>query len=127
MKAEELFLDIERSRCLQRLGLDMSDSAFGWMPYFYEGNKKIFELERTDYYGKDEGFIPTYSLEEIWAKLPNTVVSKDKKVFFREITNNAVSYCNLHNEIYHTYFDDTALNNAYKMMCWILTRGKDED
>lgn len=139
MKQEELFLSIEQCKHLQELGLDMSDGAFGWSfcPTLSCGKQGISRFiiipsfETNPEYEEGD-FIYTYTLQEIIDKLPNWIVIQlpntelHSQLTF-EITEGFSYVCKspitVINHLHREEYDYNPLNDAYKMLCYVIEQG----
>ena len=121
---EDLILSIEQCKHLKELGIDMSDAKLCWTIYKMESGDDITCIQALTSVAiiKPENVIPTYTLQEIWRKLPEYII-EDKSVYWKELTSNAVSYTDLDGNIHKTSCNDTEINNTYKMLCWIIENG----
>ena len=119
---KDLVLTIEQVKHLQELGLDMSDAKLRWYIFNDNHESRLITKNGINLIGVDGKYIPTYTLQEIWRKLPEYII-EDKSVYWKELTSNAVSYTDLDGNIHKTSCNDTEINNTYKMLCWIIENG----
>ena len=129
---EDLVLSIEQCRHLQELGLDMSDAKMYWtMCVGRDGKKnrcvlgiKDGILERC--YSSDD-IVSTYTLQEIWEKLPDEIPYDDFGTICELNINTATQsmvyetpdrYYTLHG-----MYSKNLLETSYNMLCWVIENG----
>ena len=137
MKLEEQVLSIEQARCLQKLGLDMSDGCFIW-----NINPDTKEACVGVEYINEQCSVYTYTLQRIKEILPSKI-KVDNEVYkltgehnlnlaehwdgFGYSRKNYVRWVD--NELFEfidyfiCYRDGNSLNNAYDLLCWTIRNG----
>ncbi|RGN93599.1 hypothetical protein [Bacteroides uniformis] len=127
MKSKQV-LSIEQMKHLQELGLDTSDASMCWCCFL--GNiEEEWELEIYENVlnqKRDSTFwetLPTYTLQDILDKLPESVQVYDLYIFkkvglwwlkYVDVTNNGTV---------HLEKMPRLIDAAYYMLCWCIGKG----
>ena len=138
MNIEEQVLTIEQARHLQKLGLDMSDAALCWAVgemTFQDTTIKhqsVLALDsKPQQYPFIKEIIPTYTLQEMFGKLPTKIEMVDKDEDIHEVFirfNNHILWYD-ENLVFgglrpfvSSYFKSPIIV-AYEALCWVLENG----
>lgn len=134
---EELVLTVEQCKHLISLGLDISDANFCHHHYKndYEDYFKIEKLSdcKREYFIdnykflKDIDIVPTYTLHEIFEKLPDHIVYNNKYYSLIINFNECWIVCiSVENNKYilniYSLIGDI-LKASYDMLCWVIENG----
>lgn len=133
-------LDVQQMQHLQELGLELKETMLNWArcvdndpraATHYEkwilikGNKcQVVRLEHWE-------FVPAYTLQDVFDKIPSEIRPNDKSYWFRiDFSDECLYY-------YHECYDfiehrkkifdycgmDGLIDAAYSMLCWCIENG----
>lgn len=131
MKTEQI-LSVEQTKHLQELGLDMSDASIYWARVSH--GSRIYDKSKGKWFMSLQkefqtcGFIsyetlPTYTLQDILDKLPESVQVYDLYIFkkvglwwlkYVDVTNNGTVRLEKMPRL---------IDAAYYMLCWCIGKG----
>ena len=131
MKTEQI-LSVEQTKHLQELGLDMSDASIYWARVSH--GSRIYDKSKGKWFMSLQkefqtcGFIsyetlPTYTLQDILNKLPESIQIYDLYIFkkvelwwlkYVDVTNNGTV---------HLEKMPRLIDAAYYMLCWCIQKG----
>ena len=127
MKSKQV-LSIEQMKHLQELGLDTSDASMCWCCFL--GNiEEEWELEIYENVlnqKRDSTFwetLPTYTLQDILDKLPESVQVYDLYIF-KKVGLWCLKYVDVtNNGTVHLEKMPRLIDAAYYMLCWCIGKG----
>ena len=131
MKTEQI-LSVEQTKHLQELGLDMSDASIYWARVSH--GSRIYDKSKGKWFMSLQkefqtcGFVsyetlPTYTLQDILNKLPESIHIYDLYIFkkvglwwlkYVDVTNNGTV---------HLEKMPRLIDAAYYMLCWCIEKG----
>lgn len=131
MKTEQI-LSVEQTKHLQELGLDMSDASIYWARVSH--GSRIYDKSKGKWFMSLQkefqtcGFIsyetlPTYTLQDILNKLPESIQIYDLYIFkkvglwwlkYVDVTNNGTVRLEKMPKL---------IDAAYQMLCWVIENG----
>ena len=131
MKTEQI-LSVEQTKHLQELGLDMSDASIYWARVSH--GSRIYDKSKGKWFMSLQkefqtcGFVsyetlPTYTLQDILNKLPESIHIYDLYIFkkvelwwlkYVDVTNNGTV---------HLEKMPRLIDAAYYMLCWCIQKG----
>lgn len=132
MKSKQV-LSVEQMKHLRELGLDTSDASMHWQ--FLPTADSI--INGTDETEKEPTLFvsqpnmkheyPTYTLQDILGKLPQYIhpfASKRIK-FTWVLEKDTIAYRNIEyfDDCFKHFTDDSLINAAYDMLCWVIENG----
>ena len=126
---KDYILSVDQSKHLQELGLDMSDAVLAWYPPFIYDKDGLpeylpdaineYSVSFNEY---DPGSIPTYTLQELLEKLPDSLLDEDRYEYKRDLSGNIVKYTDncIPPLILVKKYGRNLLESAYFTMEWLL-------
>ena len=118
MVIENQVLSVDQCRKLISLGLNMENTSMCWV--IEENGEHQLTLDRSIC---DKDLLPTFTLQEILARLPKVII-KDK-VEYALMLNTYHSYIAFNNYVWEggkafRFKDCSILDAAYKLLVWCL-------
>ena len=127
MRIEEQVLSIEQAKHLQELGLNMSDACFCWCKGLHNDNNYHFTLNSNmlpEIVGTDsESVIPTYTLQEVWNKLPYKIKTPRYDILQLDFIDYELMYHDKETGYVKHWETGKIIESAYEMLCWVLENG----
>ena len=129
---KEQVLSIEQMKHLQGLGLDMSDASIYWARVSH--GSRIYDKSKGKWFMSLQkefqtcGFIsyetlPTYTLQDILDKLPESVQVYDLYIF-KKVGSWRLKYVDVtNNRTVRLEKKPKLIDAAYYMLCWVIENG----
>lgn len=119
MKSKQV-LSIEQMKHLQELGLDTSDASMclEWKAA-YEDDMVVNSLDADTNY---DCYYPTYTLQDILDKLPESIQIYDLYIF-KQASLWVFKYIDVEDETLHSETMPRLIDAAYYMLCWCIEKG----